>query len=65
LEEGGVAMATSTEIRTELKASLFELLQLKKEEGETKGLNNLIIKTKAKMEQEDVAWVEKMIGELT
>ena len=58
-------MATSTEIRTELKASLFELLQLKKEEGETKGLNNLIIKTKAKMEQEDVAWVEKMIGELT
>jgi hypothetical protein len=52
------------EIRVFQKNSLFELLKLKKEIGETKELNALIIKAEASMEAEDVAWVEKKIAEL-
>jgi len=57
-------MATNNEIRVYQKDTLFKLLVLKKEEGETKGLNKLIIQTKAVMEAEDVAYVEKMVAEL-
>jgi len=63
-------MASSIEIRTTQKAALFDLLVIKaemeKERNETdfKWLNKLIVKTKAVMEAEDVAYVEKMIEEL-
>ena len=57
-------MATSNEIRVYQKDMLFKLLVLKKEAGETKELNKLIIQTKAVMEAEDVAYVEKMVEEL-
>ena len=59
-------MATILEIQIEQKKRLFNLLLLKKEnEGiEIKKLSEMILATKAEMQQEDVAWVEKMIGEL-
>jgi len=61
-------MATGIEIRTTQKTALYDLLRLKSEnekEGTfTKGLAELINKTKAVMEAEDVAYVEKMIAEL-
>jgi len=62
-------MATGIEIRTTQKAVLFDLLTLKKQMEDEKdsvgykGLLQLIKKTKAMMEQEDVAYVEKMINE--
>jgi hypothetical protein len=57
-------MATSIEVQVEQKRRLYQLLKLKKDnEGyEVKGLNELINATKAEMQQEDVAWVEKMIS---
>jgi len=57
-------MATNLEIRLVQKTSLFKLLKLKKENGEVKGLDEVIIETKTAMEAEDVAYVEKMIAEL-
>ena len=59
-------MATSLEIQVEQKKRLFQLLSLKKINSGivVKGLEELIIATKAEMQQEDVAWVEKMVAEL-
>jgi hypothetical protein len=51
------------------KTTLFELLMLKKE-NESAGiavsgrLCELIVKTEATMEAEDVAWVEKKVAQL-
>jgi predicted O-linked N-acetylglucosamine transferase (SPINDLY family) len=62
-------MASGTEIRTAQKDKLFDLLILKKDmKNENPGiclkaLNRMITKTKAAMEAEDVAYVEKMIAE--
>jgi len=55
------------ELRVIQKAFYYDLLLLKTEyekEGTVKGLVGLINKTKATMEAEDVAYVEKMIEEL-
>ncbi|MCL1820231.1 MAG: hypothetical protein FWG36_06210 [Oscillospiraceae bacterium] len=57
-------MPTNTEIRVMQKTLLFKLLLLKKELGGNKNFNVLIAETKAAMESEDVAYVEKMIKEL-
>jgi len=59
-------MATSLEVQVEQKKRLFQLLRLKKINSDitVKGLDELIIATKAEMQQEDVAWVEKMVAEL-
>ncbi|MDR2558270.1 MAG: hypothetical protein LBC86_01810 [Oscillospiraceae bacterium] len=63
-------MASGTEIRTAQKEKLFDLLKLKKvlEKNNASinldALSELIIRTKASMEAEDVAYVEKMIAEL-
>ena len=59
-------MATSLEIQVEQKKRLFQLLSLRKNNPGVlvKGLDELIIATKAEMQQEDVAWVEKMVAEL-
>jgi hypothetical protein len=58
-------MATNVEVQVEQKKRLYQLLTLKKDnEGlNIKGLNELIKATKAEMQQEDVAWVEKMVAE--
>ena len=59
-------MANITEIRVTQKEWLFDLLKLRlRNEGKKiDELNEMIVRAKAKMEQEDVAWVEKMIKEL-
>ncbi|MDR2559512.1 MAG: hypothetical protein LBC86_08230 [Oscillospiraceae bacterium] len=59
----GEKMATSSEIRIWQKTTLFKLLKLKKDIGESQALNNLIIAEKAAMEAEDVAYVEKLAAE--
>lgn len=59
-------MATDNELRTNQKDLLFKLLRLEKRNaGSTViGLRDDIIEAKAKMIQEDVAYVEKMIDSL-
>lgn len=59
-------MATNLEVQVEQRRRLFMLLELKKEnEGvNINGLERKIIATKSEMQQEDVAWVEKMVDEL-
>jgi len=62
-------MATNTEIRTMQKTTLFDYLRIEKSlagtgSSITKELKETIIRQKASMEQEDVAWVEKMISQL-
>ena len=57
-------MPTNMEMRVLQKDSLFELLELKRNIGASDALDNLILKTKAKMEAEDVAYVEKMVSQL-
>jgi len=59
-------MATNSELRTAQKTTLFELLKLKKDNQDktVDGLETLIAKTEAGMEQEDVAWVEKMVAKI-
>jgi len=59
-------MATALEMQAEQKKRLFQLLKLKKVNAgiKIKELDDLIVATKAEMQQEDVAWVEKMILEL-
>ena len=54
-------MATNSEIRTTLKSWYYDLLKTKKENG---SIDDLINKTEAIMEAEDVAYVEKKIAEL-
>jgi hypothetical protein len=58
-------MANTMEIQIEQKRRLFLLLSIKAENMaiEVKGLDKKIIETKAEMQQEDVAWVEKSIAE--
>ena len=61
-------MGTSLELRTSQKDKLFDLLVIKMENEkagiEVKGLKSVITKAKALMEQEDIAFVEKMVKEL-
>ena len=61
-------MPTNMEMSYMQKTTLFDLLKLKRDnEGagiKIKGLTDLIVRTKAVMEAEDVAYVEKMIEEL-
>ncbi|MCL2054841.1 MAG: hypothetical protein FWG90_10480 [Oscillospiraceae bacterium] len=58
-------MATTLEIQVEQKKRLYMLLTLKKDnEGQNiRGLKEKIRATKAEMQQEDVAWVEKIVAE--
>jgi hypothetical protein len=53
-------MATNTEIRTLLKSWLYDAMKLKKENGT---IDDLIEKYRATMEQEDFAFVEKVVNE--
>jgi hypothetical protein len=59
-------MATNSELRREQTEKLFDLLKLEaenKQRGiEVYGLNDLILRTIASMQQEDVAWVEKVLS---
>ncbi|MCL1925461.1 MAG: hypothetical protein FWF50_07750 [Defluviitaleaceae bacterium] len=59
-------MPNVLELRSEKKSQLFDLLKLKKENPnlEIKGLNELILRIEASMEEEDVALVEKKIAKL-
>jgi hypothetical protein len=61
-------MATNAELKIIQKAALYDLLKFKldneKAGTDLQGLKELINKTEAAMEQEDVAWVEKKIAEL-
>ena len=52
-------MATDMEIRKTQKAFLYDLLKAKKE---NKPIDDLIEMMRAEMEQEDFAYVEKVIG---
>ena len=62
----GDEMPTNQELQVEQKKRLFQFLKLEKENKGTdvKGLDELIIATKAEMQQEDVAYVEKMVSQL-
>jgi len=57
-------MATPLEIRVNQKNHLRSLLKIKKENGTNHvlGLEEEILAVIAIMEQEDIAWVEKVIG---
>lgn len=57
-------MPSNMEMRAFQKNYLFRLLKLKRDTGDTKELQELIIEVKTSMEAEDVAYVEKMIAEL-
>lgn len=62
-------MAANTEIKTVQKTALFDLLKLIYDNQKSRvslevGLKELIIKMKAAMDAEDVAYVEKIIAEL-
>ena len=59
-------MATNLEKQIEQKERLFMLLKIKvRNKGlEINELDDQILATKAGMQQEDVAWVEKTIAEL-
>jgi len=58
-------MATNLEVQVEQRRRLYQLLKLKKDNPgmEIKGLDEFIKQTRAEMQQEDVAWVEKMVAE--
>jgi|GEM_PF-404040 len=62
-------MASEPELRTSQKTTLFDLLDLKAENDKAGikviGPGKLIAKMEAVMEEEDVAYVEKKIAELT
>ena len=57
-------MPTNLEIRTYQKAQLFDLLKLLRDNKENEALIFLTLKTMAAMEQEDVAYVEKLVEKL-
>ena len=59
-------MATNNELKIEQKRRLFQLLEVKRANKNFKNttLDRLIIAVKAEMEQEDVAYVEKLVEEL-
>jgi len=58
-------MATSAEIKYELRQRLFELLEVKAELGgmEVKKLENLIGRTMATMDAEDIKHVEEKFAQ--
>jgi len=60
--KGGENMASSIEVRERQKHHLHVLLDLKKENtaGSVNGLQKKIEEAVAVMDQEDVAWVEKI-----
>jgi hypothetical protein len=68
LRQGVREMGTSLELRTSQKDKLFDLLVIAMENEkagiEVIGLKSVITKSKALMEQEDIAFVEKMVKEL-
>jgi len=57
-------MASSIEIRDKHRGLLFVLLELKKKNSNNTviGLQESILQAIAVMDQEDVAWVEKVVG---
>jgi hypothetical protein len=57
-------MASAIEVRERHKSALRALLNIKKQNPgvEVKGLQEEIKTAIAVMEQEDVAWVEKIVG---
>ena len=57
-------MANMVEIRERHKFHLMSLLKLKKanEDYEIKGLNDELLVAVGMMEQEDVAYIEKLVG---
>ena len=59
-------MPTNAEMRTAQKDKLYDLLTIKIKNTSTtvNGLDELINKAEAVMEEEDVAWVEKKIAQL-
>jgi len=61
-------MATNMEMIVEQRTRLFFLLKLKKVNNAkgiaVEGLEELIIQTEAVMQEEDVAYVEKMVARL-
>jgi hypothetical protein len=59
-----MTMPDGAEIRVGQKRRLFELLKIRKEQGDSKSLNNVILAVIAEMEAEDVAWVEKQAEKL-
>ncbi|MCL2421961.1 MAG: hypothetical protein FWD03_08900 [Defluviitaleaceae bacterium] len=58
-------MATNAELKMVQKDKLYDLLKLKYDNADSNinGLDDLINKTEAIMEEEDVAWVEKKIAQ--
>lgn len=56
-------MSTEMEIRSELKALLYDLkmIELANDGFKVKGLNLLILRTESRMLEEDVALVEKKV----
>lgn len=62
---GGDSMATNAELKMVQKDKLYDLLKLKYDNADSNinGLDDLINKTEAIMEEEDVAWVEKKIAQ--
>ena len=58
-------MATNLEVQVEQRRRLYQLLKLKKDNQGIMidGLDEFIKQTRAEMQQEDVAWVEKMVAE--
>jgi hypothetical protein len=59
-------MATNLEIQREQRKILFMLLEIKglNKDLTIKGLDRQIQAVRSEMNQEDVAWVEKMVDEL-
>jgi len=62
-------MATNTETKTVQKTALYDLLKLRIDNKKSRidleqGIDELINKMEATMDQEDVAYVEKKIAEL-
>lgn len=55
-------MPNMMEMRSAQKTLLFDLLLLKKDVKDNPRLNEMISRTEAGMEEEDVAWVEKMVA---
>jgi len=59
-------MATNTEMIANQRRQLFMLLKLEKAKNADyeKVLNDFIVATKTEMQEEDVAYVEKMVSTL-
>jgi hypothetical protein len=64
--KGDDAMPANLELKAERRKRLFQLLELKKLNKGIKieGIEAMIIRAEAEMEEEDVAWVEKKISQL-